>query len=163
MEQVLSHVPKKVTEGMNAFLCKPFMEEEVKEALFQMYPMKAPGRDGYPAHFFQRNWDIFGHDIMRTVLQVLNGDDLPEEINSTFIVLIPKVPNPTSLGQFRPISLCNLIYKIISKAIANRLKTVIPEIISVEQSAFVPHRIISDNIIAAYECLHFMRINGKKT
>jgi hypothetical protein len=128
MEYVLSHVPRKVTEEMKAFLCKPFTEEEVKEALFQMYPMKAPGPDGYPAHFFQRNWDICGHDITRTVLQVLNGDDLPEEINSMFIVLISKLPNPTSMGQFRPISLCNVIYKIISKALANRLKTVLPEI-----------------------------------
>ena len=68
MEQVLSHVPRKVTEGMNAFLCKPFTEEEIKEALFQMYPMKATGPDGYPAHFFQRNWDICGQDITRTVL-----------------------------------------------------------------------------------------------
>jgi len=121
-----------------------------------MSPLKAPGPDGYPAHFFQRNWDMCGEDITRAVLRVLSGDERPEEINSTFIVLIPKVPNPTLMGQFRPISLCNVIYKIISKALANRLKSVLSEIISKEQSAFVPGRIISDNIISAYECLHFM-------
>lgn len=51
MEQVLCHVPRKVTDEMNAFLCRPFTEKEVKEALFQMSPLKAPGPDGYPAHF----------------------------------------------------------------------------------------------------------------
>lgn len=162
IEQILSQVPRKVTDNMNAFLCRPFTEVEVKEALFQMSPLKAPGPDGYPAHFFQRNWDICGDDITRTVLEVLNGDEWPGDINSTFIVLIPKVPNPASVGQFRPISLCNVVYKIISKVLANRLKIVLPDIISKEQSAFVSGRIISDNIIVAYECLHFMRTNGTK-
>jgi hypothetical protein len=103
-----------------------------------------------------------GEDITRAVLRVLNGDERLEEINSTFIVLIPKVLNPTLMGQFRPISLCNVIYKIISKALANWLKSILSEIISEEQFAFVSGRIIFDNIISAYECLHFMRTNCTK-
>lgn len=162
MSAVLDHVPSKVTDSMNTFQCAPFTEKEVKEALFKMFPTKAPGPDGYPDHFFQRNWDTCGEDLTRAVLRVLNGDEVPDEVNDTFIVLIPKVQNPSSLGRFRPISLCNVIYKIISKALANRLKSVLPDIISEEQSAFVPGRIISYNIIVAYECFHYMRTNGSK-
>ena len=119
MADVLKMVPRRVTKEMNDFLCAPFTEKDVKEALFQMGPMKAPGPDGFRTHFFQKNWDLCGEDLTRVVLKVLNGDASPGDINSTFIVLIPKVQNPVSLGQFRPISLCNMVYKIISKALAN--------------------------------------------
>jgi hypothetical protein len=96
------------------------------------------------------------------VLMVLNGNETPTEINGTLIVLIPKVQNPVSLNQFQPISLCNVIYKIISKALANRLKMVLLDIIFEEQSTFVSGRIITDNVLMAYECLHFMRKNHSK-
>ncbi|RLM79555.1 hypothetical protein C2845_PM12G10610 [Panicum miliaceum] len=98
MCMVLNHVPRKVTNEMNKFLCAPFDESEVKNALFQMFPTKAPGPDDFPAHFFQRNWDLCGEDLTRMVLRVLNGDEIPTEINSTFIVLIPKVQNPVCLS-----------------------------------------------------------------
>jgi hypothetical protein len=98
--------------------------------------------------------------VTKAVLRVLRAEDSPEGINKTFIVLIPKVASPEELGQFIPISLCNVIYKIASKVLANRLKEILPEIISEEQSAFVLGRLITDSIIAAYECLHFMKRNG---
>jgi hypothetical protein len=107
MEEVLSHIPCKVTNEMNGMLCAPYKAIEVKEALFQMYPTKAPGPDGFPAHFFQRNWGVCGDEVTEMVLHVLNGLDSPEVINKTFIVLIPKVQNPTSLTKFRPIVQCN--------------------------------------------------------
>jgi hypothetical protein len=157
MEAVLSTVPTKVTPAMNDGLLKPFEEKEIKEALFQMFPTKAPGPDGFPAHFFQRHWDVCGTEVTSVVLRILRGEDDPSVINNTFIVLIPKVASPEELGQFRPISLCNVLYKIASKVAANRLKVILPEIISEEQSAFVPGRLITDNIISAFECLHFMK------
>ena len=163
IDEVLRHVPHKVTPEMNESLCAPYSREEVKNAIFQMFPRKAPRPDGFPAHFYQRHWDLCGDEVTSVVLRIIKGEESPESINDTVIVLIPKVMNPSQLSQFRPISLCNVLYKIASKVVANRLKLVLPEIIPEEQSAFVPGRLITDNIICAYECLHFMKRNRSKS
>ena len=148
MDAVLNTVPTKVTAAMNSSLLAAFSEKEVKEALFQMFPTKSPGPDGFPAHFFQRHWDLCGTEVTSIVLRILRGEDEDTSINDTFIVLITK---------FRTISLCNVLYKIASKVVANRVKQILPEVISEEQSVFVPGRLITDNIISAYACLHFMK------
>jgi hypothetical protein len=71
-----------------------FTEEEVKRALFQMHPSKAPGVDGFTAGFYQRHWNLVGPELCGAVLGFLNGGEMPEEINDTAITLIPKVRNP---------------------------------------------------------------------
>ena len=116
IEEVLSHIPSRVDVSMNASLNAPYSNAEVKTALFQMFPTKAPGPDGFPAHFFQKHWDLCGDEVTRMIIRVLDGADSPEEINNTFIVLIPKISSPKVLGQFRPISLCNESTRLLQKS-----------------------------------------------
>jgi hypothetical protein len=89
---------------------------------------------------------------------------MPSFLNLTNIALVPKVKTPSCVTDFRPISLCNVLYKLISKILANRLKKILPDIISPVQSAFIPGRLITDDVLVAYETLHTMhtRLKGKK-
>jgi hypothetical protein len=152
--ELLDLVGTKVTDEMNTQLCRKFTEKEISDALFQMGPLKAPGPDGFPARFFQRHWEILKDDIIRVVQKNFCDGVMPPGINDTSIVLIPKGDNPEELKDFRPISLCNMIYKVISKCLVNRFRPLLGEIISPEQSAFVPGRLITDNAIIAFECIH---------
>ena len=129
-----------------------------------MAPLKAPGSEGLLPLFFQTYWTDIGMDVSQAVLSCLNSRSILRSINHTFITLIPKVHNPERVSNFRPISLCNVIYKIISKAIANRLKPMLNSIISETQSVFIANRLITDNILIAFESLHHMKTSciGKK-
>ena len=97
--------------------------------LNQMHPLKAPGPDGLPALFFHKFWSTIGDDVSHFVLNVLNNGADPSIFNHTHVVLIPKNKHPQSPKDYHPISLCNVIFKIITKVIANRLKRVLPDII----------------------------------
>ena len=90
--------------------------------MFQIGPLKAPCPDGLPGRFFQRNWALLREDVTRAVNEFFSTGILPEGVNDTCIVLIPKIPHPEHLKDFRPISLCNVIYKVVSKCIVNRLR-----------------------------------------
>jgi hypothetical protein len=98
------------------------------------------------------------------VVDILNSRKIQENLNLMHIALIPKVKSPRCVTEFRPISLYNVLYKLISKVLANCLKKVLPHIIAHTQNAFVLGRLISDNILAAYETLHTMHthMKGKK-
>uniref|UniRef100_A0A2N9IE82 Reverse transcriptase domain-containing protein n=1 Tax=Fagus sylvatica TaxID=28930 RepID=A0A2N9IE82_FAGSY len=138
-----------------------FTPDEVAVALKQMSPLKAPGPDGLPPLFYHKYWHLIGEEVTKAVLTCLNTGKILRAINHTYITLIPKVQNPEVVMDFRPISLCNVIYKIISKVLANRLKTLLPRIVSESQSAFVPGRLITDNILVAFETLHHMQHQTK--
>ena len=122
MEECLNVVDSRVTDDMREFPSTQYTAKEVQVALFQMGPTKAPGPDGMNALFYQKYWHIVGDSVVLAVLDFLNNGNMLPDINHTNIVLIPKVQNPESMSEFRPISLCNVIYKIISKVLANRLK-----------------------------------------
>jgi len=122
MDECLSAVQHKVTTDMQEILSSDYNVDEIKVALFQMGPTKAPEPDGMNALFYQKNWHIVGDDVIATVLNFLNSGNMVPEINYTYIVLILKIKLPVRMSDYKPISLCNVIYKIISKVLANRLK-----------------------------------------
>lgn len=115
----------------------PFTKHEVEAVLFRMGNWKVPGPDAYPAGFYQHFWSIVGNSVSRSVLQCPNEGVSVQPWNLTQIILVPKGNCPTKLSQFRPISQCNVVYKIVAKVLANRLRKVIPNLISSYQNTFV--------------------------
>jgi len=123
-EELLHCVPSRVTAEMNDDLMKEYTEEEIKQALDSNGDLKALEPDGLPALFYKKFWGMVGKDVVREVTALLNGVVMPEGWNDTVVVLIPKVRNPERLKDLRPISLCNVVYKIASKVLSNRLKKI---------------------------------------
>jgi hypothetical protein len=115
--------------------------------------------DGFPARFYQRNWGVIKEEVINAVKLFFATGNMPVGVNDTAIVLIPKVDQPETLKDFRPIRLCIVVYKVIAKCMVNRLQPILGEIVSVNQSAFVPGRLITDNALVALECLHFIENN----
>jgi hypothetical protein len=143
----------RVTADMNSKSLQPVVEEEVRIALSQMHHFKSRGSDGYTAGFYQKSWSTTGSKVSKAVLHFLNGGPFDEALNSTNIVLIPKVNSPTKVTDDRPISLYNVFYKLIAKVFANRFKNVLPLVIFSEQSTFISERLIIDNILVSFETL----------
>ena len=116
-QEVVSYIPSTITSIQNDTLLQPITVEEVKWALFQMNPDKAPGPDGMTPGFYQKYWNIVGEDIVKMVRDFFSSGVLKEELNYTNIVLIPKKKCPVVVGDLRPISLCNVLVKIVTKVI----------------------------------------------
>lgn len=136
-DQILSHIT----------------EDEIKGALNDIGGDKAPGPDGYSSHFFKSAWAFVGNPVVAAVQEFFQNTSLLKQINHTVIALIPKSSHATSVGDFRPIACCNVIYKIISKILASRLSPLLNDLVDRAQSAFVPGRLMSDNVHLMQELL----------
>jgi hypothetical protein len=153
----LTGVANRIQPHMYEVLSKDFTPDEVFQAAHQLKGNSAPGPDGLSAKFFQNYWDIIGGDITNSALNILNNGGNPDTLNNIFICLIPKNKNPSTPADYRPIALCNVLLKIITKTIANRIKLILNDIISPHQSAFLPGRLITDNTLIAYESFHYLK------
>jgi hypothetical protein len=146
-----------VTDEDNARLTSPILKEEIHNALMQMHPDKSPGPDDLNPAFYQHFWHLCGDDINAAVKSWLDRGFFPTSLNETNICLIPKCDSPSSMKDLRPIALCNVLYKLVSKLLANRLKGCISNCISEEQSAFIEGRSILDNAMIAMEVIHSLK------
>ncbi|XP_056847372.1 uncharacterized protein LOC130498048 [Raphanus sativus] len=161
LDASLRFISGKVSQSDNRLLLEEPSEQEIKKAVFDINPNKAPGPDGMTSKLFQRFWREMGQDIIKLVKDFFATGSFDPLLNQTNICLIPKKKKPRDMTEFRPISLCNVSYKIISKLLCKRLKRILPRLISETQSAFVAKRLITDNILVAQESFHALRTNKR--
>ncbi|GJW77266.1 protein LAZ1 [Tanacetum coccineum] len=128
--------------------------KEIKTAMFDIGDDKALGPDGFTFTFFEKSWHIVSNDVCNAVRDFFNNGCLLKEINHTFLALIRKVSTPLKVNDYRHISCCNVIYKCISKILTNHVIKGIKDVVSDNQSAFIPERRISDNILVTRELMH---------
>lgn len=150
-----------VSKAESKLLLAHLKEEEVKALVFSMKPDKSPGLDRMNPMFFQRYWTLVKDDIIEACRDWFQSSIFSAHLNDTLIILIPKVDHPEQVKDYHPISLCNVTYKILAKILANRLKVVLNRIVSVSQSAFVPGRLISDNVLVAFKLIHTIQSRMK--
>lgn len=146
-----------ITEEDNSLLCAIPDEQEIWEALKAIGSKKAPGPDRITALFFKHYWEIISAELIDSVRSFFISGLILKRINHTNITLISKSDNACMVGHYRPISLCNVTYKMISKILTKRLKMVMPKRISPFQTAFVPHRHIQENLILTHDIIQTMR------
>nr|KYP51246.1 Putative ribonuclease H protein At1g65750 family [Cajanus cajan] len=146
-------------EALSA-LTAPVTKEEVRRAVMSMKSFKAPGPDGFQPFFFKQYWPIVGDELWRTVKDAFRLGYSDISLLETQMVLIPKVDHPVSLKEFRPISLCNVAWKVISKVLVARLRPFLPDVIGPFQGSFIPGRGTRDHNIIAQEAFHFVRKEG---
>lgn len=139
---------KRVSSRMNEILSREVSSGEVKEAVYSIKAGSASDPDG------MKYWEIIGPQVTKEVRDFFSTGIFPAEWNLTHLCLLPKVYDPVLMSDLRPISLCSVLYKIISKILVSRLKPLMQDIVSPTQSAFVEERLITDNILIAHEIIH---------
>eukprot|EP00253_Pinus_taeda_P034046 PITA_34046 len=147
MSPIVNEVPTLISARKNQLLEADVTNEEIKAPLFAMEPDKALGPDGFTARFLQTCWQIVEKDLGKMVRKSQACQKIGGGTNSAFLALIPKEKGANTFSRFRPISLCNIGYKLITKVISNRLKSILPSIIPENQGGFIQGRQIADNFI----------------
>ena len=135
-------------------------DEDVRNGSWALKPFKALGLDGLHAGFYQHFWHEMGNSICKEVKTIFKDGLVPDYLNDTLVTLIPKCKSPESLNNYRPIGLCNSVYKILSKILVERIRPHLSKLVSPVQSAFVPGRKGIDNVLIAQEL--FYALDGKK-
>lgn len=153
------YIPKLVTREENHNLNRPVSEDEVKEVINEMQNGKAPGPNGFNVDFFKACWKTVKQDILNAVEDSRRSRSVLKALNTSSIALIPNQEKAITPDRFRAIALCNVVYKIISKVIVNRLKPLLPVLISEEKTGYVEGRDILNNIIQAHEMVHSLKNN----
>ena len=160
-KELLTNIPKLVQYNQNEKLIIPISKNELKEAIDQMENDKSPGIDGIPIEFYNIFYDKIEKDLLKIYNNILFTEKKPTKtINQAIITLIPKKGSLNQLKYWRPISLLCLDYKILTKILANRLKQVLPNLISEEQNCSVPGRTIFNNLFLIRDAI---TLNKKKT
>jgi hypothetical protein len=162
LSNIASLYPKMVTEEEAVDLYKPVTLLELKGILDHFKKERSPGPDGWTSEFFIYFFDLVGEDLLQMVEDSRINGKVIRSIKSTFLDLIPKENNLVSFNDYRPITLCNLIYKIISKVLSNRIKPFLEICLSVKQMGFLKGRRIQDAIGASHEGLHSIKKKNTK-
>ena len=151
VEDLGNLLPYRCSDTDQQLLTRVVSAEEIKKVLFAMPNDKSPGPDGFTSKFFKETWDQIGSEFILSIQSFFAKGFLPKGINSTILALIPKKLEAKEMKDYRPISCCNVIYKVISKILANRLKLILPKFIAGNQSAFVKDRLLIENVLLATE------------
>lgn len=159
LEAVEEAISRRVSPETNQALTAIPTDAEIHCAVLNINVDKAPGPDGFSAGFYHSFWDMIGADICSEVREFFLTGKMDKKVNETHIFLLPKVPGSKSPSEFRPIALCNVRYKIIAKILTLRLQKALDHIVLKQQSAFVPGRAITDNILITHENLHYLKIS----
>lgn len=161
LQSLFQGFESRVSPEMNTRLTATVSTDEIKRVAFVVKGSSAPGEDGLTGVFYQKYWHIVGPALTTEIQLFFETANMSDGWNHTQLCLLPKVIKPTKMKDMRPISLCPVQYKIISKILCDRLKPLLPSIISDTQGAFVSGRLISDNIIIAHEMVYGLQTNDK--
>ena len=151
----LNAIGQVITVADNETLMAPYSNWKSQMLYFPCIQISHRSRDG--AAFFQKYWHIVGSKVSSACLSFLTHNIMPDGFDDTDILLIPNKQPVESMGELRPISLCNVIYKIVAKGLANRLRKVMLTVVSHTQSAFIKERPTSNNILISFEVLHYLK------